>query len=491
MTERWRVPLVALAACAAVGCAAKKDPEAAEKATAPRPVAVTVAPVERRAVERTVDVVGSLKGWEEVTVGSKRMGRVLKVLHDMGDRVKPGEPLVELDRTDDDAAVLHAEQSLVAMLEQVGLHAMPEAKLDRPGVPIVEQARMEIEKARKDFAVTDVPAVAQARFALEKARQNFARERALRQRGAGTPQDYQNAEIDEHAAEAALANAEVAARGIFANAIVSRIALEMRKVTRDDLTIRVPVPRRPPVLDELSYADKLSSTRFNEGDRQARSRAELNKALPQAAATMTYAISKRVASEGQMLKEGEAVADLVIEDPLRLWTSVPEKFAPDVKVGQEVRIEVASYPGRAFVGKVARINPSVDATSRTFQVETAVPNPEGQLRPGGFAKAAIVVRRDDKAATVPIESVVRSVGITKVFVVTDGNKARAVPVETGLEGKGWIEVMGALPSQASVVTTGQSALADDVLVIVRDPKAAAPAPAARTAEAVSQAGPRG
>ena len=192
-----------------------------------------------------------------------------------------------------------------------------------------------------------------------------------------------------------------------------------------------------------------------------------------------------------MLKEGEAVADLVIEDPLRLWTSVSEKFAADVKVGQEVRIAVASYPGRTFTGKVARINPSVDTASRTFQVETAVPNESGLLRPGGFAKAAIVVKRDDQAATVPIESVVRSVGITKVFVVTDSGKARAVPVETGLDGKGWVEVIGALPSQANVVTTGQSQLADDVPVVVRDPKADAPTPAAKTAETASHAGPRG
>ena len=100
------------------------------------------------------------------------------------------------------------------------------------------------------------------------------------------------------------------------------------------------------------------------------------------------------------------------------------------------------------------------------------------------------MRDGDGAATVPIESVVRSVGITKIFVVTDGSKARAVPVETGLEGKGWVEVMGALPSQAKVVTTGQSQLADDVPVTVREP-AAEPVPAAKTAEANSHAGPRG
>jgi hypothetical protein len=60
-------------------------------------------------------------------------------------------------------------------------------------------------------------------------------------------------------------------------------------------------------------------------------------------------------------------------------------------------------------------------------------------------------------------------------------------VETGLEGKGWVEVIGALPSQATVVTTGQSQLADDVPVVVRDPNASA----TKTAETVTHAGPRG
>ncbi len=41
-------------------------------------------------------------------------------------------------------------------------------------------------------------------------------------------------------------------------------------------------------------------------------------------AKVSYGITRREVSEGQMLKEGEAVADLVIEDPLRLWTQVPE-----------------------------------------------------------------------------------------------------------------------------------------------------------------------
>jgi hypothetical protein len=70
------------------GCAHRAD-KPVEAGAAPRPVPVTVAAVEHRPVERTVEVTGTLKGWESVTIGSKRSGRVVQVFHDMGDRVKP------------------------------------------------------------------------------------------------------------------------------------------------------------------------------------------------------------------------------------------------------------------------------------------------------------------------------------------------------------------------------------------------------------------
>ena len=97
-------------------------------------------------------------------------------------------------------------------------------------------------------------------------------------------------------------------------------------------------------------------------------------------------------------------------------------------------------PASPIEGKVARINPSVDTASRTFQVETLVPNERGLLRPGGFAKAAIITDAEAKAAVVPIESIVRFAGVTKLFIVENG-KARSInDIKTGSEGRGWVEV---------------------------------------------------
>ncbi|WP_406697268.1 efflux RND transporter periplasmic adaptor subunit [Singulisphaera sp. Ch08] len=413
-------------AMAMAGCGHSTAEPKAKVETAPKPVPVTVALVEQRPVERTVEVVGTLNGWEDVTVGSKSQGRVLKVHHDMGDRVKPGELLVELDPVDANLAVQQAQRQLQAELAKLGLNDLPTTQFD----------------------VNAVPAVVQAKVALDRAKQNVARERSLNRRGAGAQQDLQNSENDEQGATAALANAVLTAQATLANSRATRAAVDVAMQAKTDTEIRAPIP----------YARPAGVT-----------------------GEIEYAVAKRLVAEGEMLKQGDPVLQLVVENPLRLWTNVPERHSAEIQVGQAVRVKIASHAGSTFEGAVARINPSVDSVSRTFQVEVSVPNPRGLLRPGGFAKASILTDRSATASIVPIESVVKYAGVTKLFVVEEG-KARSINVETGQEGLGWIEVVGDLPKSAEVVTTGQTQLADATAVTIRKPEVEATAPAVTSAK---------
>ena len=131
-----------------------------------------------------------------------------------------------------------------------------------------------------------------------------------------------------------------------------------------------------------------------------------------------------------------------------------------------MRLTVASHPGQVFSGLVTWINPGIDAESRTFQAEVAVPNDDRILRPGGFVKASVVTSAGSERTIVPVEAIVQFAGVTKLFVV-NGDKARAVGVETGTEGPGWIEVRGDVPADAQVVVTGQTQLADGTAIVIR------------------------
>ena len=424
--QRLAILLCGSALLASSGCGARVE-KVAEGSTAVRPVSITVSPLQRKPVVRTVDAVGTLRGWEEVTVGAKKAGRVIKVLHDFGDKITPGEALVELDTVDATLGVQQAEARYLSELSRLGVtRKQAEEYLAKFGFGEKILSGDDVERR-----IREVPAVVQCQVAVERAQISLQRQKQLASRNAGTQQDLQNAENDAASASAAFGNSIVTARATLATALASKVALDVAQQTLADLSIKAPVPTAP-------------ST-----DGPTR-----------------YAITKRQVHEGQMVKEGDALFELIIEKPLRLWANVPERFTPEVALGQEVKLTVASRPGEVFVGKVARINPSVDSLSRTFQVEAVVPNTKGFLRPGGFVKASIVTKNDSEAAVVPIESVVKFAGVTKIFVV-EGEKVRAIPIETGLEGKDWIEVAGALPTQAQVVTSGQGMLADGTPVTIR------------------------
>jgi RND family efflux transporter MFP subunit len=426
--------------CASSGCGRGHGgtEEQGKDSAAPRVVAVTVAPIEHRTVERTIDVVGSLRGWEQLSFGTKRTGRVVKVFHDMGDHVRPGEPLMALDPIDAQLAVKQAEAKYLAELVRLGITS---EQADR-FVQTYGTGEALLKAKVTEEVIERAPSVVQVRVTRERAQQNLARQRALTARGAGTQQELDDCENTFREASANYENARYLARNLIANAITTRVALEQARQALTETTIRAPVPALLP--PGSHHSDPV-----------------------------VYGIAKRMVSEGQMIKEGEAVAELVIEDPVRLWASVPERYSDQVRKGQTVRVSVSSHPDTTFEGTVTRINPSVETASRTFQIEAILPNGKKLLRPGGFAKASIVTDKHASASVVPIESVGQFAGVTKLFVVRD-NQAHAISdIVTGVEGRGWIEVSSAsIPENGLVVTTGQTQLAEGTPVVIRKPEPA-------------------
>ena len=454
MKHRTLATILGLAGLAAgqAGCA-RHEKTVEAKATETPPVPITVAPIERRGVERTIEAVGSLRGWEQVTVGSKRGGRVLQVFHDMGDRVRPDEPLVQLDPVDAKLAYNAAESRYLAELVKLGITSdAAEDFVRRYGI-----SETLVSGPQTEEVIERVAAVVQYRVAMEKAAQDLNRQRNLSRKGASTAQELEDSESNYRTSVAAYDNAKSTARNVIALALANRVARDQQEQMVKDLTVLAPRPQQAP--PTKGKADDV-----------------------------VYAITRRSVSEGQMIREGDPVFDLVVENPVRLWANVPERFSGQVREGQPVRISVASHPDRTFEGKVARINPSVDSASRTFQVEAVAANDEGLLRPGGFAKAVVVTEAEAEATVVPIESIIQFAGVTKLFVL-DGDKVRAIDdLVLGREGIGWVEVSSkSMPTSGKVVVTGQSKLADGTKVVVREPEPPADSKPAEAEPKVSSA----
>ena len=140
-------------------------------------------------------------------------------------------------------------------------------------------------------------------------------------------------------------------------------------------------------------------------------------------------VRERQVFAGEYRAAGTPIVTLVRQHPLRLQLAVPERAATMLRVGQPVRVTVEGDP-TIHEGRVTRISPSIEEGTRTLPIEAEIPNLEGKLRPGTFAKADIVTSQDP-SLVVPQSALVVFAGVEKVLVVKDG-KAVEQRVRTGL-----------------------------------------------------------
>jgi RND family efflux transporter MFP subunit len=174
---------------------------------------------------------------------------------------------------------------------------------------------------------------------------------------------------------------------------------------------------------EGQYQNALEEARIRQGLLFQR-RSELEIARQQLADTtivspMDGAVSERQGSVGQYLTAGAPVVTLVRIDPLRLRLAVPERQAGSVRVGQAVELTVEG-DSRRYSGRVVRLSPAISENNRTLLIEAEVPNRDGGLRPGSFAKAEIIVEAGEQIVTVPRDAIVTFAGIEKVLTVAEG-----------------------------------------------------------------------
>lgn len=164
------------------------------------------------------------------------------------------------------------------------------------------------------------------------------------------------------------------------------------------------------------------------------------------------AVQSRESSLGEYVASGTPIVTLVQSDPLRLRLEVSERESSLVATGQAVRL-LAEGSTHQCTGKVVRLSPALEETSRTLLVEAEVPN-DGSLRPGLFARALIILSADEPGLAVPSRALVTFAGIEKVLLVSDG-KALEKKVATGRRAADWVEITSGIEPGAMVILDAQ------------------------------------
>ncbi|MDX1631342.1 MAG: efflux RND transporter periplasmic adaptor subunit [Thermoanaerobaculia bacterium] len=175
-------------------------------------------------------------------------------------------------------------------------------------------------------------------------------------------------------------------------------------------------------------------------------------------APMAGEISERLVDSGDFVQVGDPLADLYRTDVLEVAFGVPERVLERIAAGQEVTVRVPGFPDRTFTGEVGFISPAIEEATRSFLVKARIDNPDGRLKPGGFASVRVTLERREDRPVVPEEALVGTREGYFVFVVEDG-VARRREVEVGLRVPGKVEIREGLQPGETVVRAGQMSLA--------------------------------
>lgn len=169
-------------------------------------------------------------------------------------------------------------------------------------------------------------------------------------------------------------------------------------------------------------------------------------------------VSRRHVDPGETIAANAPVVTVVDLSEVIVVVYVTEADHVRLRQGQAVTVRADSLPHATFEGRVDRIAPVLDASSRQARVEMRIPNPEGELTPGMFVRVSAVLDAIPEATSVPTDAVVERGGETVVFIVQDG-VARAVPVRVRARGDDTAAVEGE-GLGTSVVVLGVDGLSD-------------------------------
>ena len=178
---------------------------------------------------------------------------------------------------------------------------------------------------------------------------------------------------------------------------------------------------------------------------------------------ITGLVTARNASPGQLVQPGSPPPVFTVADTSTMWmiANVPEKDAPALHAGQEVRATVASLPGKTFQGSIVSIGANVDTATRRVLVRSQIANPDGELKAGMFADFTITVAPPKRALALAQDAIVREGdGTMTVWVTQDRQKFTKRVVKTGLSHGSFTEILDGLKPGELVATEGSLFIAN-------------------------------
>lgn len=417
---------------------------------------ITTAPVETSVWQDQITTSGTLSfpADRTVKVAPKLTGRIRSVPVKVGDHVTIGQPIAVTESVDAATAKATADTD-DAILHQAVLDLARFQRLQALGTPDVTAAKAALDQAQQgvvmakrvlDLAtyqdkiggfteapleaarnalVAAVSSLSQAQADEELAKKDLNRKKQLLQIGVVAQADLETSQDGYEKAEATLKQNQDALKlaqeavereekayhsRLYADQQVEQASSAYRQAVlqRNAASTALRIARAQ-ITRDLNAAQTALQTAKLAADNAHRALALLGQPSADGTVTITAPISgvvtERDVAPGQVVDQSQMAPWqlMVIGDDSVVWidADIYEKDIARIRVGRPVTIAVAAMPGRSFEGRVLRIAPTVDKTSRTVKVRAEIPNPGHELRDGEYADVTIVVGAPRRTMTIP------------------------------------------------------------------------------------------
>lgn len=373
--------------------------------------AVSVEPASYQTMQERLALHGIISPCAEVNIVPKVPGRVAKVSVKVGQEVAAGDILVQLETEELSLQVKQAEAaaaSAKAALARMQAGARPEE---------IEQANATLEQAEAGY---------------ENARLTYERAARLHEAGVMAGKDW----------DAIRAQYEVAK----AQKLAAEKTLELvRKGARDEdlATAKAGVAQAEAALAlaRLSYAHAAIK------------------------APISGVVNQVHVQVGDMAGGGVPVVNIVDISQVKLNLQVSEREVIQLSQGQEVTVALDVQPDVVVEGQVSSIAPAADVRSGLFAATVNLTNSHGNLKPGMYGTAHVVVKETSDVLAISERAVFTAEGRPAVYIVRD-DVAYTVPVELGIKSDGLVEVRQGLEAGDEVIVRGREFVSDKAPVRV-------------------------
>lgn len=403
-----------------------------------RPTVKVVRP-EKRTLVRHIDQPGVIEAYERTALYTKLSGYVRKWYVDVGDRVKAGQLLVEIEVPDlveelqqKQAAVGEAQAEVdQSQQQQTIAETMVEAATDE-----IAEAQAAITKATADVKLRELQANRMAKLVEANALQAELADEANKALGSAVA-GKEGALAAVLTKQAQQKTSEAAVKKAASDVSVAAAKVKVAEADARRLAARVGYTKLTAPYDGIITDRNVSTGDFvrpGTGDP-----------------------SEGRSAEAQSADRATPLYLLARIDRVMFVVGVPELDAAFVAPGSPALVRVPAL-GAEMVKTVSRVSRRLESQSRTLQAQIDLPNSDGRLMPGMYATGNITIQREG-VLTVPTSALVQGGSQTYCYLLVDG-KAERTPVLTGISDGTYVElrhrrVAGGDKDAAWVDLTGQ------------------------------------